>query len=243
MILCGHRGVASLAPENTLAGLREAHRLGLEWVEIDVQLTRDEQVVVIHDEKVDRCTDGRGWVRQYDRNELSRLDAGSWFSPAFAEERIPLLQDYLALAIRLGIHVNIELKLYPEDDAERLCRRVSEVLEQGAFDKHMLLFSSFEPDCIKFMHELQPDIPRALLVERIPDDWQTQLQQLDCTSLHCHHRHLTRAQALAVKAAGYRLNCYTVNHIDEAATLAAWGVDMIFTDQPQDYLAAGWNPN
>ncbi|MFP2768464.1 glycerophosphoryl diester phosphodiesterase [Oceanisphaera sp. KMM 10153] len=242
MILCGHRGVASLAPENTLAGLREAHRLGLEWVEIDVQLTRDEQVVVAHDEKVNRCTNGKGWLRQFDRDELSRLDAGSWFAPTFADERIPLLQDYLALAARLGIHVNIELKLYPEDDAERLCRRVSEVMTQGAFDQNMLLFSSFEPDCLRQLRVLQPDIDRALLVERIPDDWQTQLQQLKCTSLNCHHRHLSRARAEAIKAAGYRLNCYTVNHTSKAATLAAWGVDMIFTDTPQDYLTTGSRP-
>ncbi len=242
MILCGHRGVASLAPENTLAGLREAHRLGLAWVEIDVQLTRDEQVVVIHDEKVNRCTNGRGWLRQFDWHELSRLDAGSWFAPAFAGERIPLLQDYLALAATLGIHVNIELKLYPKDDAGRLCRRVSEVIAQSAFDQDRLLFSSFEPDCLRQLRVLQPDIARALLVERIPDDWQAQLQQLACTSLHCHHRHLTRARAEAVKAAGYRLNCYTVNHTSKAATLAAWGVDMIFTDTPQNYLTADWRP-
>jgi glycerophosphoryl diester phosphodiesterase len=242
MILCGHRGVASLAPENTLAGLREAHRLGLEWVEIDVQLSKDQQVVVFHDEKVNRCTDGKGWLRLFDRDELGRLDAGSWFAPAFAEERIPLLQDYLVLAARLGIHVNIELKLYPQDDAGRLCRRVSEIITQGAFDQDMLLYSSFEPDCLRQLRVLQPDIARALLVERIPDDWQTQLQQLACTSLHCHHRHLTHARAEAIKMAGYRLNCYTVNQSGRAATLAAWGVDMIFTDTPQDYLAAGWRP-
>lgn len=243
MILCGHRGVASLAPENTLAGLRVAHRLGLEWVEIDVQLTRDGQVVVFHDEKVNRCTDGKGWLRQFDEDELEQLDAGSWFSPAFAGERVPNLQDYLALAATFGIKVNIELKLYRQDDAALLCSRVSEVIAHHAFDTSSLLFSSFEPDCLHFMQTLQPDIARALLVERIPGDWQAQLQRLDCTALHCHHRHLTRARTREIKAAGYRLNCYTVNHLGKAATLAAWGVDMIFTDTPQHNLAAGWSPS
>ena len=242
MILCGHRGVASLAPENTLAGLRAAHRLGLEWVEIDVQLTRDKRAVVMHDEKVNRCTNGKGWLRQYDWDELGQLDAGSWFAPTFAEERIPLLQDYLALAATLGIKVNIELKLYPQDDAAQLCRRVSEVITQQAFDTGSLLFSSFEPDCLRLMQTLQPDIARALLVERISGDWQARLQRLDCTAMHCHHRHLTRALAQEIKTAGYRLNCYTVNHLGKATTLAEWGVDMIFTDTPQHYLAAGWLP-
>ncbi|WP_298715701.1 glycerophosphoryl diester phosphodiesterase [uncultured Oceanisphaera sp.] len=243
MILCGHRGVASLAPENTLAGLQAAHQLGLEWVEIDVQLTKDRQVVVFHDEKLRRCTDGTGWLRQYDWHELARLDAGSWFSPAFAGEHIPQLLDYLALAATLGIRVNIELKLYPQDDAARLCRRVSEVIRQHAFDPGSLLFSSFEPDCLHHMQTLAPDIARALLVERIPADWQTRLQRMNGTALHCHHRHLTRARAREIKAAGYRLNCYTVNNLDKATTLADWGVDMIFTDTPQHYLNAGWHPN
>lgn len=232
MILCGHRGVASLAPENTLAGLREAHRLGFAWVEIDVQLTRDEQVVVAHDEKVNRCTNGKGWLRQFDWDELSRLDAGSWFAPAFAEERIPLLQDYLALAATLGMHVNIEFKLYPKDDAERLCRRVNEIIIQGTFNQDMLLFSSFEPDCLRQLQGLQPNIARALLVENIPDDWQPQLQRLDCRALHCHYRHLAQAQVQAVTAAGYQVNCYTVNQQRQADTLASWGVNMIFTDKP-----------
>ncbi|WP_417613914.1 glycerophosphoryl diester phosphodiesterase [Oceanisphaera sp.] len=232
MIVCGHRGIASLAPENTLAGLREAHRLGFTWVEIDVQLTRDEQVVVAHDEKVNRCTNGKGWLRQFDWQELSRLDAGSWFSPAFADERIPLLRDYLALATRLGMHVNIEFKLYPGDDAERLCRRVSEIMAPGPFAPEKLLFSSFEPDCLRHLQKLQPNVARALLVEKIPDDWQTQLHRLSCRALHCHYRHLTQAQAQAVSAAGYQLNCYTVNQQCQADKLASWGVNMIFTDKP-----------
>ncbi len=242
MILCGHRGVASLAPENTLAGLEQAHELGLGWVEIDVQLTRDEKAVVAHDEKVNRCTDGKGKLRNYDWDELRRLDAGSWFDPAFKQEHIPRLRDYLARAQSLGIKVNVELKVYAKDDAGQLCRKVSHLIDKHDFDQKNILFSSFEPDCLRYLQVLQPGIPRALLVERIPDDWQAQLQLLDCTSLHCHHQYLTHDQADAIKRAGYRLHCYTVNNLDRAATLKDWGVDMIFTDTPQHYLNAGWSP-
>lgn len=238
MKLCGHRGVASLAPENTLAGLEKAHQLGLEWVEIDVQLTKDEKVVVIHDEKVNRCTNGKGKVRKYDWEQLARLDAGGWFGAEFAGQHVPRLRDYLARARELGIRVNIELKIYDKDNPARLCRKVSKLIDKHGFDKAGLLFSSFEPDCLRYLQVLQPEIPRALLVEHIPDDWQTRLEQLDCAALHCNYRYLSREQAEAVKAAGYRLHCYTANHPDKVKDFPAWGVDMIFTDKPQDYQQA-----
>ncbi|ATG74839.1 glycerophosphoryl diester phosphodiesterase [Zobellella denitrificans] len=241
MILCGHRGVASLAPENTLAGLRKAAELGLSWVEIDVQLTKDEKVVVIHDEKVNRCSDGKGKLRKYAWDELRKLDAGSWFDPAFAQERIPKLKDYLALARELGIRVNVELKVYDKDDAGRLCRKVSKLIDKHGVDKDSLLFSSFDPDCLRYLQVLQPEVPRGLLVEHIPDDWQQQLEQLECAALHCNYRYLSREQAEAVKAAGYRLHCYTANTPDKVKDFPAWGVDMLFTDKPQDYLDAGWS--
>lgn len=240
MILCGHRGVASLAPENTLAGLRKAAELGLSWVEIDVQLTKDQKVVVIHDEKVNRCSDGKGKLRKYDWDELRKLDAGSWFDPAFEQERIPKLKDYLGLARELGIRVNIELKVYDKDDAGRLCRRLSKLIDKHGFDKGSLLFSSFDPDCLRYLQVLQPAIPRGLLVEHIPDDWRHRLEQLECAALHCNYRYLTREQAELVKAAGYRLHCYTANTPDKVKDFPAWGVDMLFTDKPQDYLDAGW---
>ncbi|MFD1007674.1 glycerophosphodiester phosphodiesterase family protein [Oceanisphaera ostreae] len=232
MLLCGHRGLASLAPENTLSGLDAAHKQGLTWVEIDVQLTQDNQVVLFHDERLHRCTNGRGLLREHSWQQLSRLDAGRWFSAEFASERLVLLHDYLTHAARLNIKVNIELKLYPKDNAANLSQQVSRVISCGAFAHANLLFSSFEPNSLVQMQRLQPTIARALLVERIPTDWHAALQRLDCAALNCNHRHLTQAQAQAVNAAGYQLNCYTVNSQRQADTLASWGVNMIFTDKP-----------
>ncbi|WP_418139301.1 glycerophosphoryl diester phosphodiesterase [Oceanimonas smirnovii] len=235
MKLCGHRGVAALAPENTLAGLRAAHRLGLEWVEIDVQLSQDDEVVVIHDQTVNRCSNGRGQVRELAWPELAQLDAGGWFGPAFAGEPIPRLADYLALANTLGMKVNIELKIHGGDDAARLSRRVSEVVKEQQTPAGALLFSSFEPACLAHLQPLAPAIARGLLVERLPRDRHAQLQRLGCTALHCNHKYLTQSQAKAIKAAGFSLHCYTVNEVARMHTLADWGVDMIFTDDPRGY--------
>ncbi|WP_198650247.1 glycerophosphoryl diester phosphodiesterase [Oceanimonas marisflavi] len=233
MKLCGHRGVAALAPENTHAGLRAAHALGLTWVEIDVQLSRDDEVVVIHDKTVNRCSNGRGRVRELEWPELARLDAGGWFGPEFAGEPIPRLAEYLGLAAALGICVNIELKIHPGDNAGRLCRRVSEVITP--LPPESLLLSSFKPACLAHMQQLTPAIARGLLVERLPHDWHTRLLQLGCIALHCNHKYLTQSQAKAIKAAGFLLHCYTVNEVARMHTLADWGVDMIFTDDPRGY--------
>lgn len=232
MIICGHRGLASMAPENTLAGLEAAHKQGLSWVEIDAQLTQDNQVVVFHDQRLHRCSNGRGPLRQHSWSQLSQLDAGSWFSASFTDEPLVLLHDYLAQAARRHIRVNIELKLYPKDSAANLCRQVSRVITEGKFMPDNLLLSSFDPAALVHMQTLQPNIARALLVERIPADWLAQLQRLDCCALNCNHRYLTRPQAQTVITAGYQLNCYTVNQQRQADTLAGWGVNMVFTDNP-----------
>ncbi|WP_116474056.1 glycerophosphoryl diester phosphodiesterase [Zobellella maritima] len=242
MILCGHRGVASLAPENTLAGMRKVRELGLDWVEIDVQLTRDGTPVVIHDQTVNRCTNGRGKVSNHELEQLQQLDAGSWFDKAFRNESVPTLEQLLLLCQELAIKVNIELKTYHESEADQLCHRVSQVIDTGLYPKGKLLFSSFNQVCLMLMKQLQPDLRRGLLVERIPDNWQQLMTELDCYSLHCNFRHLTRPRAQAVKQAGYPLYCYTPNQPGKVAHLIDWGVDMIITDRPQDYLVAGWPP-
>lgn len=236
MIICGHRGLASKAPENTLSGLMAAHAAGLSWVEIDVQLSQDQEVVLFHDQRLGRCTDGSGALRLHTWTELQQLDAGRWFSEQFKNERLPLLSEYLTKACELNIQVNIELKLYPKDDIRQLCEQVSQVLaalfSQDKVAANQLLFSSFEPAALYHMQQLTPEVPRSLLVEQIPKDWQAQLQQLGCEALHCAHTALTPARAAAIIEAGYRVSCYTVNKQSRADQLARLGVHMIFSDKP-----------
>src|SRR6185437_12837650 len=106
----GHRGAASSAPENTLGGMRRAHALGIRWVEFDVRLSGDGHCILLHDDAVDRTTDGTGEAAALDFAALRRLDAGSWFSPDFAGERIPTLEETVALLGVLGLGANVEIK-------------------------------------------------------------------------------------------------------------------------------------
>lgn len=108
--LCGHRGYSTAAPENTMAALEAAHRAGATECETDVALTADDVPVIIHDLTLDRTTSGKGRVRAMTLDELRRLDAGSWFSPNFAGERIPTLREYLDFAVTHNVGLVIEAK-------------------------------------------------------------------------------------------------------------------------------------
>ncbi|ART81009.1 glycerophosphodiester phosphodiesterase family protein [Oceanisphaera avium] len=236
MIICGHRGLAGLAPENTLAGLYAAYEAGLSWVEIDVQLSQDHQVVVFHDKRLERCTNGQGYLHQSSWRKLSTLDAGYRFSEAFVGEPIPLLRDYLAKAQQLNLGVNIELKLYSDQAIAPLCAAVSQIINPllalGLWRPEKLLLSSFSVPALATLSRLAPKAWRALLVERIPHTWAQQLHSLGTHILHCQHNKLTHAQARPLIEAGYRLSCYTVNNQARAELLASWGVHMIFCDVP-----------
>lgn len=93
MHIIGHRGASAYAPENTFAAFEKARELGADFIELDVQLTKDGKLAVIHDDKVDRTTNGTGFVRHFTMKELKKFDAGSWFSPSFQGEKIPDLED------------------------------------------------------------------------------------------------------------------------------------------------------
>src|SRR5207253_2831738 len=109
----GHRGAMGHCPENTFASFERALELGADWVELDVHLTRDGALAVIHDEKVDRTTDGHGFVRDYTLADLKKLDAGSWFGPEFAAQRIPTLDEVLLWARGRHTAVDVEIKNAP----------------------------------------------------------------------------------------------------------------------------------
>ena len=106
----GHRGAAAAAPENTLVSLQKAKELGASWVEFDVKLTRDGVPILMHDERLERTTDGRGEVALTTLNDLQKLDAGGWFGPAFRGEPVPTLEAALALCAELGLGINVEIK-------------------------------------------------------------------------------------------------------------------------------------
>ncbi|SIO92595.1 glycerophosphoryl diester phosphodiesterase [Vibrio spartinae] len=235
MQVMAHRGYSSQAPENTLAAFKRAIAFGCQWIELDVQLTADHIPVVIHDQTLERCTNGVGQIGELTFSELTQYSAGHWFDQAFRDETVPSLEATLQLAKQHQINLNIELKLYPGDDETLLCQRVAAVIDAVGIAQEQLLFSSFSVTALAVMQRVMPAIRRGVLWETIPSDAFEILEALDAFSVHCDYRHLDEPQAAAMKQRGYALYCYTPNHPLDVAEHWRWGVDMMITDKPHCY--------
>ncbi|AYY79348.1 MULTISPECIES: glycerophosphodiester phosphodiesterase family protein [Proteus] len=235
MKIAAHRGFSGKAPENTLAAFKMAIDFGCEWIETDVQLTADYVPVLIHDKTVNRCTNGQGAVRFHTLDDLHHLDAGSWFSSLYQGEKIPSLRQGLQLIKRSGTKLNIELKTWPDDDIERLCLAVSDMIKSADIPNEQILFSSFDTQALIVMKRYLPFIRRGQLWDEIPANALEILKAIDGFSVHCNYKYLTQEQAQWLKQAGYEIYCYTPNDPEEVKDFEQWGVDMLITDMPDVY--------
>ncbi len=226
-----------MAPENTLAGFRHAMSVGAPWVEFDTQLSADKRCIVFHDDKLDRTTNGSGSVEDTDFAAIRRLDAGAWFDPAFAGERVPSLKEALALVREAGLHPDIEIKPAEGRETETARAVMAEVMAVWPASAPPPLITSIEHDCLRVAFEMAPDWPRGLICFRYPRNWRTLLESLACGILICKDSLLSRRRVDAITGAGYGLMVFTVNKPRRAATLLSWGVSSIITDVPEDILA------
>ncbi len=234
----GHRGAAALAPENTLAGLRAAATAGARWVEFDVKLTGDDVCVLIHDETLDRTTDGQGRIAEMTLAAIQRYDAGCRFAPEFAGERVPTLVAAIGELERLGLGANIEIKPCAGRAVETARATVAVVAAHWPRTLPAPLISSFDRDCLAAVRDVAPDLPRGLIAERLPADWRDAVDSLDCRSMHLGNRKLTPAIAAEVLAAGLKLAVWTVNEPAESARWRAAGAHAIITDRPDALTAS-----
>jgi len=225
-----HRGGGSLAPENTLAAIRLGQSLGYAGHEFDVKLSKDEVAMLLHDDTLDRTTDGRGRACELGWSELCKLDAGGWHSAAFRGEPIPRFDAAARLLISQGTLANIEIKPTEGFDrltGERVAREAQE-LWRGA--RVPPLLSSFSFEALMAAKETAPQLPRGWLVKEFSDaDWD-RLRALEAVSLHTDQRKRDLADVGRLHASGYRVLLYTVNDPQLAEQLYAAGVDGIFTD-------------
>jgi glycerophosphoryl diester phosphodiesterase len=228
----GHRGAAASAPENTLAGIARAHALGCAWVEFDVKLSFDNVPMLMHDDRLDRTTDGKGCFAERSAAELKKLDAGSWFGPGFRNERIPSLAETVKLLAHLGMGANVEIKPCPGREVDT-GRRVALELRQTWPRGHGLLISSFSPAALKAARAVAPELPRGLLMESALPDWPQIVLRLGCVTLNPWEEPLRPETVAQAHALGLAVAVYTVNDPGRAALLRSWGVDSVFTDMPE----------
>lgn len=240
--IIAHRGGGALAPENTLAGLREAHRRGFGAVEFDVMLAAQEAPVLMHDDTLERTTNGRGAVPDATVAQLAMLDAGAWRDRAFAGEPVPEFDAAATLCLQLDLFCNVEIKPWAPG-GETVATRTGQLVA-AACERHWrqipakVLLSSFSAAALAAARASAPQMPRAYLFDDVPQNWRNELARLECVALHCNARKLTADTAQAIKTGGFGLMCWTVNDTMLADTLFGWGVDAICTDRLD--LFAGW---
>lgn len=228
--LIAHRGAGKLAPENTLTAMRVGHAHGYRMVEFDVKLSADGVSFLLHDATLDRTTSARGRADRLPWRELSRLDAGAWHSAQYAGEPVPTLAGIARWSRAHGAACNIEIKPTPGRERET---GAAVALDAWALWREMEvvpLLSSFSEEALIAAREVAPDLPRALLLDDLPIDWGDRLARLECIALDTNHTALNADLVCAVRAAGYRVLCYTVNDPERVQELGAWGVDGVITD-------------
>jgi glycerophosphoryl diester phosphodiesterase len=230
--IIGHRGACYYAPENTLASLRKAKALGASWVEFDVMLTQDNHAVVIHDETLNRTTNGRGDVANSLYAEIAQLDAGSWFAPEFRQEKIPTFSDYLTCAQQLGLSLNIEIKPTPDRGRDTALQVVDALKMHWQNPAQTCLVSSFCVESLQTARAQDAELNLALLLDRWADGWQTLLTDLHCVSLNMKQSLLTAARVAEAKQYVPYVLAYTVNDKQLAQQLFDMGVDAVFSDRP-----------
>jgi glycerophosphoryl diester phosphodiesterase len=231
--IIGHRGAAGAAPENTLAALRKARELGAEWVEFDVRLTRDGRVILLHDDRLERTTDGRGAAIALTLSEIRLFDAGAWFSSAFRGERVPTLEEAIEVLEELDLGANIELK--PAAGTEIATARAVAGILARQWPRRLPppLLSSFSAPALGAMRNAASESPLGYLVWRLPRYWQRDATALGCATIHCNYRYLDAPRIRAVRRAGFPLLAYTVNDPRVGNELFEWGVNGLFTDRPE----------
>ena len=234
----GHRGVAALAPENTLESLRLAADLGAPGVEFDVKLTADAVPVLMHDDTLDRTTDGHGPVAAAAAAAVAGCDAGAWFAPEFKGARVPTLAAALDLVLDRGLFANIEIKASPGTDVATTRATCAALCRQWPQGRPPPLLSSFSRAALAVARYEAPELPRGLLIWERPAEWAAAAADLDCGSIHCADRFLTSDWAAEIKALGFKLAVYTVNDPARARVLFDWGVDCVISDRP-DLILAG----
>ncbi|HWV05154.1 glycerophosphodiester phosphodiesterase [Ralstonia sp.] len=225
-----HRGAGKLAPENTLAAFRHGASFGYRMFEFDVKLSGDGASVLLHDATLDRTTNGAGRLDALTLGQIAQLDAGSWHSPAYAGEPVPTLAAIARYLRANNFLANIEIKPVPGAEWRTGAAVALDARTLWAGADVPPLLSSFSEEALAAAREAAPELPRALLLDKLPADWLDRLRALDCVALDANHRELTPEIIDEAHAAGFRVCCYTVNDLDRAQVLWSAGLDGLITD-------------
>lgn len=235
MKIYAHRGYSARYPENTLTSFRAAASYPIEGVELDVHLTKDRELVVIHDETIQRTSNGKGFVKDLTLQQLKQYDYGSWFSKEFKGEPIPTLGEVLQLFQQTHHRINVEIKTdrFVYAGIEELV--LKELIKYGMLDRAII--SSFDHEVIRRVKKLKPQVETAALFSNIILQPSEYMEHLQADAMHVSGYYALRKPVRSAIEDGITVRVYTINREDLALAIASLGVHAVITNEVEKMLA------
>jgi glycerophosphoryl diester phosphodiesterase len=234
MLVIAHRGASGHAPENTLAAFRRATALGASFIETDLQLSRDARFVAIHDDTVNRTTNGHGKVHELTLADLRKLDAGSWFGSEFTGERIPTLDEILEFARKNDVVFYLELKPTGSWGGEHSL--IGALRQTGEVARTVVI--SFDPSVLEALRRIEPTLMTGLLFEGQIDQPLERAVEIGARQLAVRGDLVTPALLAEARKKDLQVVCWTVNQPAHMRMLIEAGVQGIMSDYPDRLVAA-----
>ena len=234
MLVIAHRGASGYAPENTMAAFRRAVALGAPFIETDLQLSRDAHFVAIHDETLERTTNGKGAVHDLTLSELRRLDAGSWFSSEFADERVPILEEILDFCKKHDVVFYLELKPGGSWGGEHAL--IGALRESKEIPRTVVI--SFNANIVEKLRQIEPTLMTGLLYDGQLEQPIEKALEVGARQLAVRGDLVTPALLAEARRKDLQVVCWTVNHPAHMRMLMEAGVDGIMSDYPDRLLEA-----
>lgn len=228
--LIGHRGLPTLAPENTRASVEAALIHGISWVELDVTMAGDGTLVIMHDPDLRLYGQPNSKLVSLNKAELKHVDAGGWYSKKFSGEPLLFLDELLTLIQNNPLSLNLEIKINPDIDTDKQVNSVIRSLMSCPVEPHKLLVSSFNHEALALCRAHNSTLALGVLYEELPSCLPDSILNLNPTSIHCHHASLQQHQVQQI-VRPLPLYCYTVNDADTFQKLLTWGVAGVFSDR------------
>lgn len=225
-----HRGFSGKYPENTLLAFKKAIEVGAEGIELDVQFTKDKEIVIIHDETIDRTTNGKGEVVSYNYDELSKFDASYIYSGKMGFNKIPTLREYFELIKDTDITTNIELKT-GINEYLGIEEKVFELIKEYHLEKRVII-SSFNHYSVLRMKKIAPELKCGLLSETWIINAGKYTKDLGIECYHPHFANMTKEIVKEIKSNGIEINTFTVNKEKDIKDMLDKGIDIIIGNFP-----------
>jgi glycerophosphoryl diester phosphodiesterase len=238
--LVAHRGMCAKAPENTLASFEQAADVpGVDMIELDVRLTKDEEVIVLHDRTLQRTSTGNGPARNYSLEEIQRLDAGSWFHAMFAEQRIPTLAEvFQRIGTRLWVDVEIKSDLLHREPPGLIEERVLDIVHSCGMDDRVL-FSSFNHQILSNVKRIKSSAVTGVLFDFLHDFGRSPsklAERVGAKVFKCATRELNRRMVDNAHEHDIAVYVYTLNSVKGAQRMLSYGVDGILSNNADDII-------